>query len=102
MQHPEVEYKLILTVHDSIMLEVPYRCVEQVATEVIPYCMTEGARAPGLGFCVKSDVDVCRRWDEKLYYDELSVLGFTDKFCRSMCKKKDKKIPLIAGGFLEN
>lgn len=89
----DMHYRLILTVHDSIMLETPIPEVEEVALNVMPYCMTEAARAPRLGFKVGSDVDVCQRWDEKMYLDEMVELGLTKDFALKFCVKGDDGQP---------
>lgn len=93
-----MHYKLILTVHDSIMLEVPIREVEEVAMKVLPYCMTESAPAPRLGFKIASDVDVCYRWDEKMYLSDMTDLGLSEEFSKKFCAKDDDGNPKIRSG----
>lgn len=93
-QH-NMHYKLILTVHDSIMIEAPISEVPTVALKVMPYCMTDIARAPRLGFKVGADVDVCRRWDEKMYLDEMLESGLPEDFSKQFCSKDDNGIPKI-------
>lgn len=88
-------YKLILTVHDSIMIETPIPEVPEVALKVLPYCMTENARAPRLGFKIGSDVDVCRRWDEKMYLEEMVELGLPTDFASQFCAKDDDGNPKV-------
>lgn len=84
-----LDYKLILTVHDSIMLEAAESCAEEVAMHVLPECMTTRAPAPKLGFTIGSDVDVYRRWDEKMYFSELVDCGFSAEGAEQVCKKND-------------
>ena len=78
--HPDVKYKIILTVHDSIVAEVPEEYVEKVALEVFPYCMTERAVCPALPFQVGTDTDVCVRWDEPLHMADVDHLSLSDSF----------------------
>lgn len=89
----DVQYKLILTVHDSIMLETPIKYVEQVATEVLPLCMTKNARAPRLGFSIGTDVDVFQRWDEKMYLEDMVAMGLREEFALGFCAKADDGSP---------
>jgi hypothetical protein len=79
-----------LTVHDSILLEVPFDSVEKVATIVVPECMTHRAKAPKLGFTIACDVDVVQRWDEALYHEEFVEFGFKDEFANQFGKKDEK------------
>jgi DNA polymerase-1 len=90
-----MQYKLILTVHDSIMLEVPVQEVVHVATKVLPHCMTDIARAPRLGFKIGADVDVCQRWDEKLYLEDMVEMGLPEEFSSQFCAKDDNGNPKI-------
>ena len=94
IDNPEISYKLILTVHDSIMLEVPIKHTERVSEIVIPECMTHKARAPKLGFSVSSDVDVSVRWDEKLTVTEFMDLGFSEAYGIKYCKKNKSNEPV--------
>lgn len=89
----DVSYKLILTVHDSIMLEVPVRHVPEVANIVLPWAMTEAAPAPRFGFRVGCDVDVTQRWDEKLYLQEMADMGLPEAFSLKFCAKDDAGKP---------
>ena len=88
-----MKFKVILTVHDSIMLEVPIDEVEEVATVVLPYCMTEAAKAPDLGFTVRVDVDVIQRWDVDMYLEELMALGLPEEFSMKFCVLDDDGNP---------
>ena len=64
-----------------------------MALQALPYCMTVNARAPRLGFKIGSDVDVCRRWDEKLYFDEMLELGLPEDFATQFCVRDDEGKP---------
>ena len=39
--HPQVEYDIVLQIHDAVLLEVPVGHVVEVCDVVLPYCMTE-------------------------------------------------------------
>jgi len=84
--NPErAEYKLLLPVHDAVLLECRPQCLETVIKEVVPQCMTlatvvpawkplanEPARKP---FTLDVDVDFGFRWDEKAKKEELLAAG---------------------------
>lgn len=40
-EHPEVDYKIALQIHDAVLLQVPFEHVENVMTNVLPECMVE-------------------------------------------------------------
>ena len=61
---PNLEYKIILPIHDAIMLEVPERCVERVKDHVLPMCMSRMVPIPHLNFKLEIDVSVATRWSE--------------------------------------
>lgn len=94
LDNPGVLYKLILTVHDSIILEAPIKHVEHVSEIVIPECMTRQAKAPKLGFTVGTDTDVSIRWDEKLSLAEFLELGFSEEYAKKYCKKNENGEPI--------
>lgn len=78
--------RVILTVHDSIMAEVPIKYVEHVTNKVFPYCMTKAAVCPRLPFEIGIDVDVSLRWDEQMYFDDMIALGLSEEFAKTYCK----------------
>jgi uracil-DNA glycosylase family 4 len=92
-QHQQMKFKLILTVHDSIMLEVPYQEVVEVADNVFPLCMTTNAKAPGIGFTIGCDVDVVERWDEKMYLADMLSIGLPEDFSLKFCAMDDTGQP---------
>lgn len=86
-------FRPILSVYDSIMLEVPIIEVPEVADIVLPHCMTHAAPAPRLGFKIGSDVEVVKRWDVPMYLDEMTDLGLPEEFAVRYCAKDDKDQP---------
>lgn len=92
--HPELSYKLVLTVYDSVMLDVPVKHVQRVTDEVIPLCMRENARAPLLNFSVDVDTDVGARWDEKMYLEDMVAMGLPAEFAKAYCLVDDNKQPI--------
>ncbi len=87
-QHPDVDYKIALQIHDAIMLIVPVEHAERVYHEVIPTCMIQGVpfwprRLDGTliphaePYHFGMDRDVFVHWGEKLKPDEAKSLGLT-------------------------
>ena len=78
-KHHDVDYRIVLQIHDAVLLEVPYRHVQEVRDVVLPKCMTddvpvypngidgtlwrEGQPGP---YYLSTDVDVCRYWGQIL------------------------------------
>jgi DNA polymerase-1 len=85
----KMSYKLILTVHDSIMTETPLAEVPEVAFKVLPYCMTQAARAPQLGFGISSDISIFRRWDEDMVVEDLLDLDFKEDMAEKLAAKDE-------------
>jgi len=89
-----IPFKVILTVHDSIMLETPAAYAEEVSEVVIPQCMTYNAKAPKLGFTIRTDTDVCTRWEEKLYLQDFIDLGLPKDYGLMYCKLDNTGFPV--------
>ena len=84
--HPDVDYKIALQIHDAIMLIVPIEHAERVYKEVIPKCMVDdvefwprrldGTLIEGAGpYRFGMDRDVFVHWGEKLQPDTAKALG---------------------------
>lgn len=83
-----VDYRLLLSIHDAVLLEVPVAHVERVVNQVIPACMTQAVEVPEIGLRYSiGDIDIQLRWGEKANPAELLELGV----CRSLCGFKDVK-----------
>ena len=61
-----MKYKIILPVHDAIFLDVPADEAIEVATKVLPYCMRDGVPIPNTQLKLDVDVEIMRRWGEKI------------------------------------
>lgn len=61
-----VDFRLLLPVHDAIMLEVPVAHLDRVVEDVLPLCMCRQAKVPHIGLELSIDTSVYRRWGEKL------------------------------------
>lgn len=98
----QVEYKILLAVHDAIMLEVPGRFVRRVVHEVLPQCMRVGAVAPTwhwtvvdkdsmravntLPFTLDIDIELGLRWGESATVEQLHERNVDDCVINEFCK----------------
>jgi len=77
-----VDYRLLLSIHDAVLMEVPTAHVEQVVETVIPACMVQGVEVPGLGLHYGiGDIDIQLRWGEKSPPQTLLDLGLPKHLC---------------------
>ena len=61
-----MKFRIILPVHDAIFLDVPASEAVRVADEVLPKCMRDLVLIPNTSLRLGVDVEMCRRWGEKL------------------------------------
>lgn len=74
-QQPDM-FKILLSIHDAVLLSVPIPHVRQVVEEALPMCMTDGLEVPGIGLkYTLGDPDISFRWDEKTPREELIAAG---------------------------
>jgi uracil-DNA glycosylase family 4 len=79
---PGVQYRILLSIHDAVLLEVPVAHVAKVIEEVIPLCMKDGLEVPGLGLHYGlGDIEVQLRWGEHADPDELLAMGLPHEYC---------------------
>lgn len=87
-EHPELTYKIVMQIHDAIVLMVPYDQAERVYKEVIPRCMLDGVPfyprrldgrpIPDAGpYHFGIDCDVFVHWGEKLTPAEAETYGLS-------------------------
>lgn len=62
----DMKFRLVLTIHDAVILEVPVAEVEEVKSIILPACMSAGARIPTIGLTLGIDIEVMRRWGEHI------------------------------------
>lgn len=85
-EHPEVDYKITLQIHDAIVLTVPIEHAEKVYKHVIPECMVtnvpfyprrlDGTLIEGQGpYHFGMDRDVFVHWGEKLKPETAEKIG---------------------------
>jgi len=97
-QNPELKYRVILAVHDSLLLEVPYAYAERVATEVLPACMVDRVpiypthldgmpQADVPTYYPSIDVEICQHWGAKPSDEQLESWGIP-KYCAAFAYSK--------------
>jgi DNA polymerase I-like protein with 3'-5' exonuclease and polymerase domains len=69
----DMKFKIVLAVHDAVILEVPYEEV-RAARDLLVRCMSEDTVVPGVGLRYGVDVEVFQRWNEKLVDPEVLEL----------------------------
>jgi len=94
------EYRLLLAIHDAVLLECRPEYVSIMVEEVIPVCMTRACWVPSWQptsnykptktFTLDTDIEVCLRWQEKASADELRSVGLKEELVDRF-KKKEKK-----------
>lgn len=90
IEHPDVSYRIILQVHDSVMLEVPIEHAVRVYEEVIPECLSrrvpiypatlEGVPRGDGPYYLGVDRKLVLRWGEGLGKDEARSLGIPEQY----------------------
>jgi DNA polymerase I-like protein with 3'-5' exonuclease and polymerase domains len=87
-------YDIILQVHDAVILEVPYACVEWVVDTVLPVCMSEKVeirscnldgtmRRDGSGpFHLGIATEVFTKWSIPLTKEDCKVMGIPERFAQ--------------------
>jgi DNA polymerase I-like protein with 3'-5' exonuclease and polymerase domains len=74
-QNNHLKYKIVLSVHDAIILLCPFDQINVVTKEVLPYCMCTNLEVPEIKLhYTLGDIDIQKRWGENLSKDEVSQL----------------------------
>ena len=78
----KVKYKILLSIHDAVLLEVPVEHLKEVVYEVLPMCMTEVVEVPGIGLkYTLGEIDIQLRWGEKESPEVLLAHGVPEELC---------------------
>jgi len=87
-QHPESPFRLLLQLHDAVLVETPYACAKKVSREMFPTCMVDrvplhptdldGMPQGGGPYYLSADVDIYKRWSAKPKLATLQRCGFSE------------------------
>jgi hypothetical protein len=88
---PDRTYRIVLQVHDAVLLEVPVGCVDWVVKEVIPTCMTDRVSVRPTDFdgnligdkeyhLQAPPADVYERWSVPLTKDDCMRIGISTDY----------------------
>lgn len=87
-----LHYRILLQIHDAVLLEVPCQEAEAVYDKVLPYCMSDlvpifpsdlnGMATSKQFYNLGIDIDVCVHWGVKLTSEEASTWGVPTRFVK--------------------
>jgi DNA polymerase-1 len=93
------QYRLLLAVHDAVLLECKPEYVPIMVEEVVPLCMTKACVIPSwqpnlkykptTPFTLDTDVEVTLRWQDKTSVAELRAIGLEEKWATRFGKKEE-------------
>lgn len=69
----ELKFRIVLPIHDAFLFEVPIPALARTL-EIIKYCMGPACLIPGTGRHLGVDIEIFKRWGEKLPKDEIAAL----------------------------
>ena len=83
-QHPEYAFRILMSIHDAVLLEVPIGIIGPVVDDILPACMVHGARIPqgerNVSFQLDIDSEVMFRWGETPKRKELEQAGVPEQY----------------------
>lgn len=89
-EHPEVDFRFKLQVHDAIMLQAPYSQVARICDDVLPLCMVtnnpiypcrlDGYPMGDKPYYLGIDTSIAHHWGELMYPDECKNVGIQPKY----------------------
>ena len=92
------QYRILLAIHDAVLLECKPEYVGVVVDEVIPVCMTAGCQVPSWQptptyvptkvFTLDTDMEVTLRWQDKASVDKLRSAGLEERLAMRFGKKE--------------
>jgi DNA polymerase I-like protein with 3'-5' exonuclease and polymerase domains len=106
-EHPELTYRMVLQIHDSIILEVPIGQVPRVVDEVLPECMIRrvpihpttlsGRRLDRGPYHLGIDIEPGLRWGESMTPTDCLRVGLDPRYAKWVKVNEGWTHPEIAG-----
>lgn len=79
---PHLRYKILLSIHDAVLLECPVDQVAEVCSEVIPFCMETALDIPDSNLKYTVDPpDISTHWKGKTPPEKLLQMGVPKEYC---------------------
>lgn len=79
MEKPHLKYKIIMSVHDQVLITCPVEQVEETL-EVMRIAMCERCRIPNNDLMLSIDPEVCIRWSEPLTDEDVAEYPALSKY----------------------
>jgi uracil-DNA glycosylase family 4 len=77
-----LQYRLVLSVHDAVVLEVPCQHVGPVIERALPVCMSHGLEVPKIGLKYRlGEIVPSFRWNEVSAPESLEAAGVPRQYC---------------------
>lgn len=81
-ERPHLKYKILMSVHDQILVTCPVEQVEETL-EVMRLAMCERCRISGNDLLLSSDPEICLRWGEPLSNEDIAKYPMLGKYKHS-------------------
>lgn len=79
-ENPWCSYKILLAIHDAVLLSVPISILDHVMDFVLPQCMIERVLVPHYNFKFSIDPEIYLRWGEKPTTESLKEIGVSERY----------------------
>jgi len=79
-ENPWCSYKILLAIHDAVLLSVPIPILEHVMDVVLPLCMIKMVLVPYHNFRFNIDPEIYLRWGEKPTAENLKEVNVPEKY----------------------
>lgn len=79
---PNIDYRILLSIHDAILVSCPGPCAKDVIEKVFKIGMTDGLVLPGINVSLPLGTpDIYLRWGEKPDPTSLEEIGVAREYC---------------------
>lgn len=80
-EKPHLQYRILMSVHDQILVTCPIEQVEETL-EVMRQAMCERCRIPGNDLVLDSDPEICLRWGDPLTKEDVAKYPALGKYAK--------------------